>query len=420
MNEIKCPHCAETFSLDDAGYAEIQNQVRTREFEQALEQRASELEERRQNDLRLAEVQANAKLQQVISDKQRELTELSTKADQQMSQLKAELANFELQKAIALRDATSAIELERNNLASTLETERRLKELELEQLRTSLEERMRSEVERKNYEIRMKDDAIDRLKDFKTKLSTKMVGESLEEHCKTEFDRIRPTAFNKNVHFEKDNDASSGTKGDFIYREFDDEGVEIISIMFEMKNEQDATATKKKNEDFLKKLDDDRTKKGCEYAVLVSLLESDSELYNSGIVDVSYRFPKMYVVRPQAFITIITLLRNAAMNSLQFKTELAQVRAQNVDITNFESRLNEFKSGFALNYERASKHLITAVEGIDKTINQLQKIRDGLVRSEDNLRLANNKAEEISIKKLTKGNPTMTQRFDELNQTSVD
>ena len=420
MNEIKCPHCAETFSLDDAGYAEIQNQVRTREFEQALEQRASELEERRQNDLRLAEVQANAKLQQVISDKQRELTELSTKADQQMSQLKAELANFELQKAIALRDATSAIELERNNLASTLETERRLKELELEQLRTNLEERMRSEVERKNYEIRMKDDAIDRLKDFKTKLSTKMVGESLEEHCKMEFDRIRPTAFNKNVYFEKDNDASSGTKGDFIYREFDDEGVEIISIMFEMKNEQDATATKKKNEDFLKKLDDDRTKKGCEYAVLVSLLESDSELYNSGIVDVSYRFPKMYVVRPQAFITIITLLRNAAMNSLQFKTELAQVRAQNVDITNFESRLNEFKSGFALNYERASKHLVTAVEGIDKTINQLQKIRDGLVRSEDNLRLANNKAEEISIKKLTKGNPTMTQRFDELNQTSVD
>ena len=420
MNEIKCPHCTETFSIDDAGYAEIQNQVRTREFEQALEQRASELEERRQNDLRLAEVQANAKLQQVISDKQRELTELSTKADQQMSQLKAELANFELQKAIALRDATSAIELERNNLASTLETERRLKELELEQLRTNLEERMRSEVERKNYEIRMKDDAIDRLKDFKTKLSTKMVGESLEEHCKMEFDRIRPTAFNKNVYFEKDNDASSGTKGDFIYREFDDEGVEIISIMFEMKNEQDATATKKKNEDFLKKLDDDRTKKGCEYAVLVSLLESDSELYNSGIVDVSYRFPKMYVVRPQAFITIITLLRNAAMNSLQFKTELAQVRAQNVDITNFESRLNEFKSGFALNYERASKHLLTAVEGIDKTINQLQKIRDGLVRSEDNLRLANNKAEEISIKKLTKGNPTMTQRFDELNQTSVD
>ena len=416
MNEIKCPHCAETFSLDDAGYAEIQNQVRTREFEQALEQRASELEERRQNDLRLAEVQANAKLQQVISDKQRELTELSTKADQQMSQLKAELANFELQKAIALRDATSAIELERNNLVSTLETERRLKALELDQMRTSFEERMRSEVERKNDEIRMKDDAIDRLKDFKTKLSTKMVGESLEEHCKTEFDRIRPTAFNKNVHFEKDNDASSGTKGDFIYREFDDEGVEIISIMFEMKNEQDATATKKKNEDFLKKLDEDRTKKGCEYAVLVSLLESDSELYNSGIVDVSYRFPKMYVVRPQAFITIITLLRNAAMNSLQFKTELAQVRAQNVDITNFENRLNEFKSGFALNYERASKHLITAVEGIDKTINQLQKIRDGLVRSEDNLRLANNKAEEISIKKLTKGNPTMTQRFDELNQ----
>ncbi len=413
MNEIKCPHCTKTFSLDDAGYAEIQSQVRTREFEQALEQRASEIEDRRQNDLRLAEVQANAKLQQVISDKQRELIELSTKADQQMSQLKAELANFELQKAIALRDATSAIELERNNLASILDSERRLKALELDQMRTNLEERMRSEVERKNDEIQMKDEAIERLKDFRTKLSTKMVGESLEEHCKTEFDRIRPTAFNKNVHFEKDNDASSGTKGDFIYREFDDENVEIISIMFEMKNEQDTTATKKKNEDFFKKLDEDRTKKGCEYAVLVSLLESDSELYNSGIVDVSYRYPKMYVVRPQAFITIITLLRNAAMNSLQFKTELAQVRAQNVDITNFENRLNEFKSGFAMNYGRASTHLITAVEGIDKTIKQLQKIRAGLVLSEDNLRLANEKAGDITVKKLTKGNQTMTEMFEQ-------
>jgi hypothetical protein len=412
-HEIKCPHCSETFSLDDAGYAEIQNQVRTKEFEQVLEQRAAELELRRQNDLRLAEVEANAKLQQAVNDKQRELAELTSKADQQMALLKAELASFELQKEIALRDATGAIETERNNLASTLETERRLKVLELEQLRTSLEERMRSEVERKNDEIRMKDDAIDRLKDFKTKLSTKMVGESLEEHCKMEFDRIRPTAFNKNVYFEKDNDASSGTKGDFIYREFDDENVEIISIMFEMKNEQDTTATKKKNEDFFKKLDEDRTKKGCEYAVLVSLLESDNELYNSGIVDVSYRFPKMYVVRPQAFLTIITLLRNAAMNSLQFKTELAQVRAQNIDITNFENRLNEFKAGFTMNYDRASKHLITAVEGIDKTIKQLQKIRDGLVLSEDNLRLANEKAGDITVKKLTKGNPTMTEMFEQ-------
>ena len=412
-HEIKCPQCSETFSLDDAGYAEIQNQVRTKEFEQALEQRAAELELRRQNDLRLAEVEANAKLQQAVNDKQRELAELTANAEQQIAQLKAELASFGLQKEIALRDATSAIETERNNLASTLETERRLKVLELEQLRTSLEERMRSEVERKNDEIRMKDDAIDRLKDFKTKLSTKMVGESLEEHCKMEFDRIRPTAFNKNVYFEKDNDASSGTKGDFIYREFDDENVEIISIMFEMKNEQDTTATKKKNEDFFKKLDEDRTKKGCEYAVLVSLLESDNELYNSGIVDVSYRFPKMYVVRPQAFLTIITLLRNAAMNSLQFKTELAQVRAQNIDITNFENRLNEFKAGFTMNYDRASKHLITAVEGIDKTIKQLQKIRDGLVLSEDNLRLANEKAGDITVKKLTKGNPTMTEMFEQ-------
>ncbi len=415
-HDIKCPHCAETFSLDDAGYAEIQNQVRTKEFKQALEQRAAELELRRQNDLRMAEVEANAKLQQAVNDKQQELAELKAKAEQQMAQLKAELASFELQKEIALRDATMAIETERNNLASALETERRLKALELDQLRTSLEDRMRLEVERKNDEIRMKDEAIDRLKDFKAKLSTKMVGESLEEHCKTEFDRIRPTAFNKNVYFEKDNDASSGTKGDFIYREFDDEGVEIISIMFEMKNEQDTTATKKKNEDFLKKLDEDRTKKGCEYAVLVSLLEADNELYNSGIVDVSYRYQKMYVVRPQAFLTIITLLRNAAMNSMQFKTELAQVRAQNIDITNFENRLNEFKSGFAMNYGRASKNLMTAVEGIDNTIKQLQKIRENLVLSENNLRLANDKAGAITVKKLNKGNPTMTQRFDALGK----
>ena len=412
MNEIKCPHCAETFSLDDAGYAEIQSQVRTREFEQALEQRASELEERRQNDLRLAEVQANAKLQQVISDKQRELTELSTKADQQMSQLKAELANFELQKAIALRDATSAIELERNNLVSTLETERRLKELELEQLRTNLEERMRSEVERKNYEIRMKDDAIDRLKDYKNKLSTKMVGEDLEQHCENEFNKIRATAFHgKDIQFEKDNDISSGSKGDYIFREFDEEKVELISIMFEMKNEMDATVSKKKNEDFFKQLDINRTKKGCEFAVLVSNLEADSDLYNSGIVDVSYRYPKMYVVRPQLFITIITLLRNAALGSMEYKTALVRERSQNLDISNFEGRLNEFKQGFDRNFNLASKQLLDAIAGIDKTIKEMQKVRDGLVSSQNNLRLANEKAGDITVKKLTKGNPTMTEMF---------
>jgi hypothetical protein len=241
-----------------------------------------------------------------------------------------------------------------------------------------------------------------------------MVGESLEQHCENEFNRIRATAFNKNVTFEKDNDASNGTKGDFIYREFDEENVEFISIMFEMKNEQDETATKKKNEDFFKKLDEDRTKKGCEYAVLVSLLESDNDLYNGGIVDVSYRYPKMYVVRPQFFIPIITLLRNAALNSLHYKTELAQVRAQNIDITNFESRLNEFKSGFDRNYRLAKERLISAIEGIDKTIAQLNKIKEGLQNSENNLRLANEKADDITVKKLTKGNPTMSSKFDEL------
>jgi hypothetical protein len=240
-----------------------------------------------------------------------------------------------------------------------------------------------------------------------------MVGESLEQHCETEFNRIRPTAFNRNVTFEKDNDASGGTKGDFIYREYDDDGVELISIMFEMKNEQDTSSTKKKNEDFFKKLDEDRTKKKCEYAVLVSLLEADNELYNSGIVDVSYRFPKMYVVRPQAFITIITLLRNAAMSSLKYKAELAQVRAQNIDITNFEDRLNEFKEGFSRNYELASRKFKTAVDEIDKTIDHLNKVKENLLSSENNLRLANNKADEITVKRLTKDNPTMAKTFEE-------
>lgn len=414
-HEIKCPHCSKSFNLDDAGYADILKQVRNHEFEIELQQREAELELRKHDALKLADSQANVKLQESLNAKEREFAAQREKTERELSELRAQIGNFELQKTLALKDALSGIEQERNKLAQELETERRMKDYELQNLKTQHEERLRSELERKNDEIRMKDDAIERLKDFKTKLSTKMVGESLEQHCENEFNRIRATAFNKNVTFEKDNDASGGTKGDFIYREFDEENVEFISIMFEMKNEQDETATKKKNEDFFKKLDEDRTKKGCEYAVLVSLLESDNDLYNGGIVDVSYRYPKMYVVRPQFFIPIITLLRNAALNSLQYKAELAQVRAQNIDITNFESRLNEFKSGFDRNYRLAKERLISAIEGIDKTIAQLNKIKEGLQNSENNLRLANEKADDITVKKLTKGNPTMSQKFQDLN-----
>jgi hypothetical protein len=287
--------------------------------------------------------------------------------------------------------------------------------MELQSMKATLEEKLRSEVERKDDELRLKDQAIQSLRDFKARLSTKMLGESLEQHCEIEFNKIRPTAF-KNVYFEKDNDASSGTKGDYIYRESDDDGTEFISIMFEMKNEQEDGGAKKKNEDFFKKLHDDRLKKGCEYAVLVSMLEPDNEFYNAGIVDVSYRYPKMYVVRPQAFIPIITLLRNAALNSLQYRTELAMVKAQSIDVTDFEDRLNKFKDGFAKNYQLASDKFNVAIKEIDKSIAALMKVKENLIGSENNLRIANGKAEEITIKKLTHGNPTMKQKFDELGK----
>ena len=413
MNEITCPHCTKSFKLDDAGYADILRQVRDHQFQIELEKREAEIERQRLDALKLAESQANEKLQVALSAKERELAEERAKAERELGQLKSQLDSFELQKSLALKDAVSGLEQERNRLAFELAAERQMKEMELKNLESNSEERLRSLEERKNDELRLKDEAIERLKDFRTKLSTKMVGETLEQHCEIEFNRIRPTAFNRNVTFEKDNDATGGTKGDFIYREYDDNGVELISIMFEMKNEQETSSTKKKNEDFFKKLDEDRTKKKCEYAVLVSLLEADSELYNSGIVDVSYRFPKMYVVRPQMFITIITLLRNAAMSSLKYKAELAQVRAQNIDITNFENRLNEFKEGFSRNYELASRKFKTAVDEIDKTIDHLNKVKENLLSSENNLRLANNKAEEITVKRLTKDNPTMAKKFEE-------
>ncbi|MDP4955767.1 MAG: DUF2130 domain-containing protein [Crocinitomicaceae bacterium] len=414
MNEIKCPHCQKTFNLDDAGYADILKQVRNHEFDIELEKREKEHERQRQEALKLADAQANEKLQVALRTKDTELAELRAKVSTEVAELKAQLGNFELQKSLAVREAVALIEQDKNKLASELQTEKKLKDMELLSQKAALEEKLRSEVQRKTDELRLKDETIERLRDFKAKLSTKMVGESLEQHCEIEFNKIRPTAFNKNVYFEKDNDASAGTKGDFIYRESDDDGTEFISIMFEMKNEQEEGTTKKKNEDFFKKLHEDRVKKGCEYAILVSLLEPENELFNAGIVDVSYKYPKMYVVRPQAFIPIITLLRNAALNSLQYRTELALVKAQSVDVTNFEDRLNKFKDGFAKNYQLASDKFGAAIKEIDKTIATLMKVKENLIGSENNLRIANNKAEEITIKKLTHGNPTMKQKFDEL------
>ncbi|MFN5292900.1 MAG: DUF2130 domain-containing protein [Flavobacteriia bacterium] len=414
MNEIKCPHCQKTFNLDDAGYADILKQVRNHEFEIELEKREKELERQRQDALKLADAQANEKLQAALRTKDAELAELRSKVGAEVSELRAQLSTFELQKTLAVKEAVSALEQDKNKLAAALDTEKKLKDMELLSQKTALEEKLRSEVERKNDELRLKDEAIERLRDFKARLSTKMLGETLEQHCEIEFNKLRPTAFNKNVYFEKDNDASGGTKGDYIYKEADDNNTEFISIMFEMKNEQEDGGAKKKNEDFFKKLHEDRLKKGCEYAVLVSMLEPENELYNAGIVDVSYRYPKMYVVRPQAFIPIITLLRNAALNSLQYRTELELVKAQNIDVTNFEERLNQFKNGFSRNYQLASDKFQAAIKDIDKSIAALMKVKENLIGSENNLRLANDKADEITIKKLTHNNPTMKQKFDEL------
>jgi hypothetical protein len=349
------------------------------------------LETEKERAVELAEANVRNILQSDLAKKEAELAEL-----------KAVVNNAELQKKLSITEAVNAVEKERDSLNAELKS----KEHESQLLASTLKDKYQSE-------LKLKEETIERLKDMKLKLSTKMVGETLEQHCETEFNRLRATGF-QNAYFEKDNDAATGNKGDYIYKENDQQGNEITSIMFEMKNELDATATKHKNEDFLKKLDKDRTDKWCEYAVLVSLLESDNEWYNTGIVDMSHKYPKMYVIRPQFFIPMITLLRNAAMNSLQYKTELAQVRNQNVDITNFEENLDKFKSGFAKNFDLASRKFKTAIDEIDKTIDHLQKTKDALLSSGDNLRHANNKADDLTIKKLTRGNHTMTAKFAEL------
>ncbi|WP_088323096.1 DUF2130 domain-containing protein [Polaribacter tangerinus] len=419
MNEIICPNCKKAFKVDEAGYADILKQVKDHQFEKELSDRLAIAEKEKQNAVQLAEAQLRAKFNTHLSNRENELNKLQASAEKaliekltaketQISNLQSLIDQAEIKNKLAVSEAIKNIEKERDALANDL----KMKETEKQLLEKSLQEKYVQNLLSKDKIIEMKDDEIARLKDFKQKLSTKMVGETLEQHCEIEFNKLRATAFQR-AHFEKDNDASGGTKGDYIYKENDEFGNEIISIMFEMKNENDETATKKKNEDFFHKLNKDRISKNCEFAVLVSNLELDNELYNTGIVDVSYKFPKMYVVRPQFFIQIITLLRNAALNSMQYKAELNIIKNQNVDITNFEEKINDFKKGFARNYDLASRQFKTAVDEIDKTMSHLQKTKDALLASVNNLRLANNKAEDLTIKKLTHGNPTMKQKFED-------
>ena len=403
MAEIKCPKCGTTFKVDDSSYADILSQVRGHEFDQELEQRIAALQKQAAADKDLALAKQEAEQAKTAQNQATEIAELKSKIKQ-----------IEAEKELAITKALAPVEKELEAAKSDLKTKTQEAKLREESLTAQV--KLRESALKTQYEgaLKLKDEEIDRLKDLKSKLSTKMVGETLEQHCQTEFNRLRATAF-KNAYFEKDNTVSkTGSKGDYIYRETDDSGTEIISIMFEMKNENETTATKHKNEDFFKELDKDRTEKGCEYAVLVTLLEADSELYNTGIVDVSYKYDKMYVIRPQFFIPMITLLRNAALNSLKYKQELAVVRNQNLDITHFEENMENFKQAFARNYELASHKFSTAIEEIDKTITHLQKTKEALLSSENNLRLANNKAEELTIKRLTRGNPTMAQKFADL------
>ena len=460
MHDITCPNCKKAFKVDETGYADILKQVRDEDFEQQLHERLELAEQDKRNAVELATTKVASELQNSAAAK-----------DAEINKLKARLDAGEVEQKLAVSEALNDLEKERDalanelkqathdkradselaaaRLANELQKTAATKDAEIQGLKAQISstgvaqklaiteavnsvEKQRDEFRnglaqaklekelaetalKDKYETQIKDrdDAIERLKDMKARLSTKMVGESLEQHCETEFNRIRATAF-PTAYFEKDNDARAGSKGDYIFRDADDADTEIVSIMFEMKNELDETATKKRNEDFFKELDRDRNEKNCEYAILVSLLESDSELYNTGIVDVSHRYPKMYVVRPQFFIPIITLLRNAAKNSLKYKTELALVKEQSIDITNFESELDSFKTGFARNYELASKKFKIAIDEIDKTIDHLQKTKDALLGSENNLRLANNKADDLTVKKLTKGNSTMAAMFTEL------
>ena len=406
MHEIKCPKCGEVFQVDESGYAELLSQVRNEAFEEELHKRARELEDKNKSDLKMAQMQQEKSFAEVISDKEKELA----KKEMEIQNLKNRLAMGDSEKKLAITEAIRDKDKEIADInASVIELKSQLANQKTE---SALKEK--SLEEKYKDQLKLKDDQIEYYKDFKARQSTKMVGESLEQHCQNQFNSIRMTAF-PNAYFEKDNEVSgTGSKGDFIFRE-SSEGVEFISIMFEMKNEMDTTATKHKNEDFFKELDKDRQEKGCEYAVLVSLLEADNDLYNNGIVDVSYKYPKMYVIRPQFFIPMITLLRNAALNSLQYQRELAVVRNQQLDLVNFETNMQEFKDAFGRNYRIASEKFQTAIEEIDKTIDHLEKVKKALQSSENNLRLANDKADDLSIKKLTKNAPSVKKMFDDLN-----
>ena len=448
MNEIKCPHCGEMFTIDEAGFAAILKQVRDAEFDKEVRRHEQLMASEKQQAVQLAVAEALAKAQGDAAQKEGRIAELEARlqAEQRERESQQRLAHaereraladaaaakdariveleqrveaqgraFEAEKKLAVEQARSALERERDALAAQVA----LKDAEKSRCESALKEQLAIELKAKDDIIAYKDGEIERYKDMKARLSTKMVGESLEQHCETEFNKIRAAAFPR-AYFEKDNDASEGSKGDFIFRECDEEGNEIVSIMFEMKNESDDSSHRHKNEDFFKKLDADRRKKGCEYAVLVTLLEPESELYNQGIVDVSYRFEKMYAIRPQFFLPMISILRNAALNSMAYKAELAVVRNQNIDITKFEEQMETFKSGFARNYDLASRKFQTAIDEIDKTILHLQKTKDALVSSENNLRLANNKAQDLTIKRLTRNNPTMKAAFEALAEEKDD
>ena len=424
MNDIICPNCKKVFKVDESGFADILKQVRDHQFDEELKNRLTLAEKEKENAVKLAEANLKNSLQEDLAKKDKEIIELQAKNERELSQqlakkeaeiaeMKSKIEKAEIETKLTVTTALLSIEKERDQLVNEVKN----KETEKQLLEKSLNEKFSSELKTKDDIIKMKEEEIALRKDMKLKLSTKMIGETLEQHCENEFNKLRATGFQK-AFFEKDNNSKSGSKGDYIYRETDDAGNEIISIMFEMKNESDETASKKRNEDFFKELDKDRTEKKCEYAVLVSLLEAENDYYNGGIVDVSYRYDKMYVVRPQFFIPIITLLRNAALSSMKYKAELALIRNQNIDITNFEDNINSFKEGFARNYELASRKFKTAIDEIDKTIDHLQKTKDALLSSENNLRLANNKADDLTIKQLTRGNPTMTAKFDELGNST--
>ena len=402
MNDISCPHCGQAFKIDESGYVDILKQVRNQEFEHEIHERLELAAKETASAVKLAKSQLKAEWQGEQAKRDAELQREQARREAEIQALKAKLDATQTERQLAVAQAVSDIEKQKEALANKLE-------------RAALEKELSESALKDKYETQIKDrdDAIERLKDMKARLSTKMLGESLEQHCETEFNKIRATAFPR-AYFEKDNDARSGSKGDFIFKDFDEQGIEIVSIMFEMKNEADATATKKRNEDFLKELDKDRTEKGCEYAILVSLLEADSDYYNTGIVDVGHRYPKMYVIRPQFFLSMITLLRNAAMGALAYKTELKLIKDQNIDITHFEDNLEKFKDAFGKNYELASRKFQTAIEEIDKSISHLQKTKEALLSSDRQLRLANDKAQDVTIKKLTRGNETMAAKFREL------